>query len=287
MNDTMITLDLPPVGIRIIGDRDSGYDHVERFRGVSYCQAVLKATFGREVVLEPGSIQVCQWAPVVLGHKEPENEFEKSINRRFPVGTGSFYLAPIAHFNEERRPDVVVIRARPGELRAIVQLLGYGSFIPYGNYNRDETALAVIAEGPKKGFSQWAIRNVNRWLNWMNGFALWQKTTTFLFRSTVITWLLDRFITKHMANMSVCRNSTLIPRQTGRANISHFCTGGIAWGKNFPDFLTSGFPYEIFRRIEPHLSFPGSREHDNTSAESKRLMEKMLNNASKIKGCVS
>jgi hypothetical protein len=121
----------------------------------------------------------------------------------------------------------------------------------------------------------------------MNGFTLWQKTTTFLFRSTIVTRLFDRFITKFMANMSVCRNSTLIPIQTGRANISFFCTGGIAWGKNFPDFLTSGFPYEIFRRIEPHLCYPGGREHDNTSADSERLMKKMLNNASRIKGCVS
>ncbi len=287
MNETMITLDIPPVGVKIIREGDAGYDRIERFKGVSYCQAVLKATFGKEVLVPPGSIQVCQWAPVVLGHKEAENEFEKTINKRFPVGTGLFYLAPITQFKGRRFPDVVVIRARPGELRAIADLLGYDSFIPYKNYHRDETALAVLAEGPRKGFSQWAINNVNRWLGWMNGFALWQKTTTLLFRSTIVTRLFDRFITKYMANMSVCRNSTLIPFQTGKANISFFCTGGIAWGKNFPDFLTSGFPYELYKRIAHRLSFPGSPASDNTSEASKRLLEKMLSNASRIKGCVS
>jgi hypothetical protein len=287
MNDTVITLDLPPVGIKIVNDENGKYERIERFRGVSYCQAVLKATFGKEILLEPGSIQVCQWAPVVLGHKEAENEFERSINRRFPVGTGPFYLAPVAHFTDNRPPDVVVIRARIEDLRAIAELLGYDSFIPYADYGRDETALAMLAEGPKKGFSPWATRNVNRWLNWMNGFAFWQKTTTFLFRSTLITRLFDRFITKYMANMSICRNSTLIPFLTGRANISFFCTGGIAWGKNFPDFLTSGFPYEIYKRIEHHLSFPGSPEMDNASAASQKLMKKMQNNASRIKGCTS
>lgn len=282
---TAIVLDLPPVGIRIVREGDAVPEGAERFRGVSYCQAVLRATFGKEVLVLSDSIQVCQWAPVVLGFKEPENEFEKSIDIRFPAGTDSLYLAPITKFAGRRKPDVVVIRADAETYRTILTALGFESFIHYKDYGRDATALATFAEGPGRGFSAWAIRNGNRWLHWMNRFAWWQRTTTLLFRSTVITRIFDRFITRFMANMSICRNSTVIPLRTGLANISFFCTGGVAWGKNPSDFMTSGFPYGIYERLAPLLRYPGLPGYD-APEESALLMKRMRENASKIQGCV-
>jgi hypothetical protein len=49
--------------------------------------------------------------------------------------------------------------------------------------------------------------------------------------------------------MSVCRNSTIIPLLAGQANVSHYCTGGITWGRNSPDHLTSGWPFPLFARL--------------------------------------
>jgi hypothetical protein len=57
--------------------------------------------------------------------------------------------------------------------------------------------------------------------------------------------------------MSVCRNSTVIPFLEDAGNISFFCTGGIAWGCNPPDFLTSGFPYGMIEKVIDRLDFPG------------------------------
>jgi len=86
MKQAAITLELPPVGVKILEKPDPARAAVPRFKGVSYCQAVLRATFGHELVVEPSSIVTCQWVPVVLGFKERENEFEKSINIGLPAG---------------------------------------------------------------------------------------------------------------------------------------------------------------------------------------------------------
>jgi hypothetical protein len=49
--------------------------------------------------------------------------------------------------------------------------------------------------------------------------------------------------------MSVCRNSTVIPLLTGRVNVSFFCSGGITWGRNQPDHLTSGWPWAVYAAL--------------------------------------
>jgi uncharacterized protein (DUF169 family) len=263
-----IPLELPPIGIKFLNNEQPGFSGIPRFTGISYCQAILQSTRGRELIIDSASIQVCQWSPVVLGLKEPENEFEKTIPKRLPDGIGAVLSAPIDTFKDHLSPDIVIIRARVDTFRAIIDLLGYDQFIAYSSYGKDETALSLFAEGPGKGFRQWAIININRWLYWMNQFVWWQKLTTILFRSTTITSLFDRLITKYMANMSLCRNSTVIPYQSGRVNISFFCTGAISWGKNSPDFMTSGFPYELYKKIEGHLFFPGSTGYSHESAIS-------------------
>ena len=53
-------------------------------------------------------------------------------------------------------------------------------------------------------------------------------------------------ISRAMADMSVCRNSTVIPLLSGQVNVSFFCTGGITWGRNHPQYLTSGWPWPAF-----------------------------------------
>lgn len=271
-----IILDLPPVAVKFLGGKEKGLDKVRRFKGVSYCQAVLWATFGDELIVDPSSIQTCQWAPVVLGFKTAENEFEKSINRTLPAGAGPVYLARVDTCRKRFEPDVVLVRAPKTVFYTLIEALGDDAFISCREHRLDETALSVFAGGPLKGFSRWAVRNINRWLYWMNGFAWWQKVTTFLFRSTVITSVFDRFITRYMANMSMCRNSTVLPFQTGRANISFFCTGGVAWGKNPYDFMTSGFPVAVFKKIEGRLRYPGHPGYGHESPGAAELRERML-----------
>jgi len=61
--------------------------------------------------------------------------------------------------------------------------------------------------------------------------------TDIVIRTGVEAW------TRTLADMSVCRNSTVVPLLVGRVNVSFFCTGGITWGRNDPDHLTSGWPW--------------------------------------------
>jgi hypothetical protein len=281
-----ISLDLPPVGIKILTNEETGLAGIPRFTGISYCQAIQQSTLGRALIIDSDSIQVCQWSPVVLGLKSAGNEFEKTIHKRLPAGISSFLSAPIGQFNEHQRPDIVIIRAQADTFRAIIDLLGYDLFIPYSGYGLDETALSIFAEGPLKGFRRWATKNINRWLYWMNQFSWWQMLTTFLFRSTTITRLFDCFITKYMANMSLCRNSTVIPYLSSRVNISFFCTGAIAWGKNSPDFLTSGFPYKIYKKIKDRLLFPEYPDHGTESTVSDNIKKKRFRKTTITMGAV-
>jgi hypothetical protein len=100
------------------------------------------------------------------------------------------------------------------------------------------------------------IGAVNRVLAALARFAPWQALTRWLFRSGLVTAGFDVLISRTLADMSVCRNSTVIPLLTGRANVSFFCTGGITWGRNDPHWVTSGWAWDDFRRVCQSANMP-------------------------------
>lgn len=272
----MIKLELPPVGIKILPDIMVGFDEVAVFQGVSYCEAIFRATFGQALLVKPDSIKVCQWVPIVLGFKSAANTFEHTIQPHLPRGTAGIYLAPLHLFRKDLKPDVVILRTRPENFRAMIDLLGWESFIDPSPYRQDVTALHTFQERPPRGFSAWAIRNVNAWLSSWNRFAAWQRFTSLIFRSTLVTRLFDRFITVFMANMSMCRNSLVIPFQAEKINISYFCTGGIAWGKNLAENMTAGCPWRLFQRLLPQLDYPGRAPNDKRLKELAKVKDKLM-----------
>jgi hypothetical protein len=83
---------------------------------------------------------------------------------------------------------------------------------------------------------------VNRPLAALARLRWWQGLTHWLFRSRLVTIGFDAVISRTLADMSICRNSTAVPLLTGKANVSFFCTGGVTWGGNDPGRLTSGWP---------------------------------------------
>ena len=275
-----IRLDLPPVGVKILSKTESDLSDVDTFHGISYCNALFRATFGEEILLRPDSVNVCQWAPVVLGFKNPENDFEKSITEHLSPVTPGIYMAPLHLFRKGIKPDVVIIRTDLDNYRYIIDSLGWDNFIDHENYSLDLTALDTFKNRPPVGVSAWMIKNTNRLLHYLNRFGWWQWFIAYAFKSTLLTKFFDKFITRFMANMSMCRNSTVIPFQKGKANVSYFCTGGIAWGKNKPDNMTSGYPYGIYQKLAPLLDYPG-KDVENTRFNE---LEKEKKKLQKIKG---
>ncbi len=275
--NSTITLELPPVGIKVLSETLQGYEAVEEYKGISYCQAIFHATFGQELILKTGSIQVCQWSPIVLGLKEPENAFEQSIDIHLQTNTAGIYIAPVFYFTKTH-PDIVIIRTTSGKMKEIITTLGPDTFIPFAEYKTDQTALHTLTGGNNRTVSLWLIQNVNSLLNFLNRYTSWRKITSFLFRSTTVTRTFDAFISRFMANMSMCRNSTVIPLQTDKANISYFCTGGIAWGMNYAKNMTSGYPWHVFQKLEAFLDYPGKISDDPSldklQSERDRLLSK-------------
>ena len=282
--DHFMKLELPPVGIKLLDDiMLEEFKDITLFSGVSYCQAVFGATFGMELLLKASSIRVCKWSPVVLGFRHAENDFERSVSIHIEPYTHGVYMAPLHLFRKGVTPDGVIIRTNPDHYRKIIDLLGWDSFIDPASYKPDQTALNTFKMNPPTGLSAISIKYVNRLLSMLNRFTLWHRFTTFLFKSDFVTKIFDKFITRYMANMSMCRNSFVIPWQQGKANISYFCTGGVAWGKNEPDDMTSGYPYKTFLRLDPYLDYPGKFPEDQRLKRLDKIRKRLLE-AAKAKG---
>lgn len=280
-----IEIDLPPVGVKFLEDTVAGYEDITRFKGVSYCQAVFGATFGMELLVVPESIQICQWVPIVMGFKEAENEFERSITGHLLYPTAGIYIAPLFLFRDDVTPDAVLIRTDPDNYWEIIDHLGWNSFIDPEGRGLDMTGLATFQKSPPTGFSKWAVKNINRMLDILNNYRLWEIFTRIAFRSTFITKVFDKFITRYMANMSMCRNSSVTPFLTKKANISYFCTGGVAWGKNNSRHMTSGYPYDTFQRLDAILDYPGKRKNDPRLDRLEKKKSELLERAKRTPGC--
>jgi hypothetical protein len=191
----------------------------------------------------PGSIKVCGWAPVVLGLKAPEGRFEESLAPRLEHPVAALLLAPLVNFPGE--PDVVVARESREVLAHRVARAG-SEHLWQGHGGRlDRSALATFASrrfSPRRAL----IDTVNGALALLARSQRWQALTRRLFRNRRMTIAFEILILRALANMSVCRNSSAIPLLTGRANVSFFCTGGITWGRNRANHLTSGWPNELW-----------------------------------------
>jgi uncharacterized protein (DUF169 family) len=200
----------------------------------------------------------------MLGLKEPRGRFEESLVPRLAFPVAGLLLAPLARFSGE--PDVIVVRARPEMLREMIHVAGavegdgLSPLLWEDHAGRlDRSALPLLTGGrttPRQGL----IGVVNRVLASLARLGPWQALTQRLFRSSLVTAGFDALISRTLADMSVCRNSTVIPLLAGRVNVSFFCTGGITWGRNPPDHLTSGWPWPLFQRLHPPL-IPGET-HD-------------------------
>jgi uncharacterized protein (DUF169 family) len=243
-----------PVGVRVLASAQEA-DGVPVYHGVSYCDAVREAGEGAMLRVMPGSIKVCGWAPVVLGLKKPDSRFEEGLVPRLPFPVTGLLLARLEGFPGE--PDVVVVRARPEVLQDMVQHLpDRHAPGPHGVECReqlwdgheghlDRSAIpALIAQ--RSPARRALIGSTNRALAALARSRRWQALTHWLFRSHLVTVGFDALISRTLADMSVCRNSTAIPLLTGQTNLSFFCTGGITWGHNDPGHLTSGWPWANF-----------------------------------------
>jgi uncharacterized protein (DUF169 family) len=232
-------LSLPaPVGVQVL-NAPRQHSDIPEYDGVSYCDAVRRAGGGEALRVTPGSIEVCRWAPVVLGLKAPEGRFEESLMPRLDYPVAGLLLAPLDAF--PGNPQVVIVRASRETLEHMILLVGQDQLWKGASATVDRSAVSLFTGGQHHGRHQ-LVSAINRPLAALASSERWQALTHRIFQSRRATAAFEAIISRTLADMSVCRNSTVIPLTTGQANISHFCTGGITWGRNRPDHLTSGWP---------------------------------------------
>ena len=238
------TWDPSPVGVRRLAGPDDAAE-VARFVGISYCDAVRQAGEGKMLRVVPGSIGVCHWAPVVLGHKEPGDGFEAGLEPRLEAPAEGLLLAPLDQFPGE--PEVVIVRTGREQLVKLMAALQPGDLWQGHEGELDLSALPALREGQHR-LRQGLVTGVNRLLAWLARFRWWRRLTHRLFRSRTLTRAFEAVISRLLVDMSVCRNSTVVPMLSGQVNASFFCTGGITWGLNRAEQMTSGWPWALFEK---------------------------------------
>jgi len=248
-----IVLELPIVGVRIQKDSLEGCD-APVYSGVSWCDAVRLATFGEELVVEPGSIDICKWSPVILGLKQPGTAFEKSLEPRLETRVAGVYVAPLWRFGD-LAPDAVIVRGRPGQLRELAARLGPAALTETYSDRIGWSATGVGERGPSARVM--LSRTSNRALAYMRRSRHFDEAVKFAFRSDKVNYVFERVAKNAVADMSVCRNSVVVPYLEDAGNISYFCTGGVTWGGNSPAHMTSGFPGRMLDAILAEVEFPG------------------------------
>ncbi len=255
-SNEMIKPGFPPVGARII--KQEGLNQARAltvpFKGISYCRAVMEAGQGQRLLIGPGCIEVCRWSPAVLGLKTPESAFEKELEPRLPLEVKAIVLSRLDDWPPKiGDPEVVIIRGDHKAMKGLLSVAGPESVF-HGSSGVDKTAVPLLTGETGHPLKSAMVSIVNRGLDLLNRFPWWTEFTVWAFRRESTSRALNFLLDRTMANMSVCRNSTVIPLLTGMANVSHFCTGGITWGRNPPHFLTCGVPYGMYRELEDKIA---------------------------------
>lgn len=250
-----VKLDLPIIGVSLYRETGNGYPVGSAvYHGVSYCDAARRATYGEDLVVAPGSVEVCKWAPPVLGLKSAEGDFEKSLEPRMDGRVTGYRIAPLGRFTDGEPPDVVILRGPPAKVLTLIDLLGRDCFACEYEGHIGRTALGTVEGG--RGFTSRLVNLTNRALAWLRGMRWFDAFTRRAFKSELVTRAFERVIRSTVADMSMCRNSTVIPYLTGRGNVSFFCAGGVTWGDNSPSNVVCGLPFTLFEKVEKLLEAP-------------------------------
>ncbi len=239
--------EIPPLGVRFLRGDEESVPQFEEYRGVSYCDAVRLATSGKTVLLKPDSIEVCKWVPVVLGFKKPENNFEKGIHPRLDYPGRSVLIAPLSSFSKTTPPDVVIFRGSPESLKELISRIGEDALI--SKYRGDISISALAPSGLDYSRRAGFINAINRVLSRLGRIKFFDRFIKFAFKSLFITSTFEKMIKKTLADMSICRNSTVIPFLERGANVSFFCPGGVTWGGNTSNHMTCGFPFYVVEAL--------------------------------------
>lgn len=260
-----------PVGIKLDPSGLNEYPDLgySLYSGPAYCDAVSRASRGEKLFITAGSIYRCRWAPAVLGLKEPENSFEKGLVPSLEA-MKAIYVFPLGQGDEEIiTPDLVIIRDGPGMIKRIFEELADSRLAGFCAHRFDMSALAII-NSEKAGLRASAVKSFNRLVYRLKNYRWFKKTAEKALDYPAASWLFDKIIALLLVDMSVCRNSTVIPALDGGANCSYFCSGAIFWGGNDPAHLTAGIPYQLFCRLDEKLSLTGKCKNNGEIVEQEK-----------------
>ncbi len=237
-----------PAGIKFYKNGES-LPQAELFHGISYCECVHKATTGSGTpyLLKAESIENCHWSPIVLGFRESDCTLDLKVGYNMN-NIQALLIAPLPHYTTYGlTPDTVLVRSIPSEIAKLVK----GSAredVAWNLAGKLDSSALEIFDSETDASEKSRVMLVNKTLARLNKYSEWRKFTKWVFSNDATTYVFDLLLDRFLANMSMCRNTTVIPLVTGDINVSYFCTGGVAWGGNRPEHVTCGMPWAIAQK---------------------------------------
>jgi len=244
-----IKLPLPPIGAKVFATAPAWAGEIEPRPQVSFCEAVSAAATHGEIWVAPNTLSTCHWSPIVLGFEKPQTAFQTSLEPTLPYPTAGVLLAPVDRFRAGVTPDVVIVRAGAETLREMAERVGW-EHAAWEHVEEKRIAKSALRElhDAGGGWRTTFSRVFNRSLAALEKAPGWKPLTLFVFKNRRASGAFEEFIKRALASMSLCRNSLVIPCQTGKFNVSNFCAGGMTWGGNYPFHMTSGWPWALWKK---------------------------------------
>lgn len=232
------------------------WKNISRYQGPSFCAAIHELDLqNKPFILTSDSIRVCKWSPIVLGFKFPQNLFERSLDPCLKYPIQRILIGPLSFFQENRlNPVIVLIRGTPLVHQQILKTLGIHHYLSITSSLLHLSAVQFF-KGRISILKITFLQLLNTCVSFIQKYPILEQVTYQLFQSTIVSFIVDFFLIRMASDMSMCRNSTVVPYTTGKGNISFFCIGGITWGKNNPREMTSGYPYELFEKVANNYMF--------------------------------
>jgi hypothetical protein len=261
---------LTPFGVKILHKEDFPLDFgpIKTPDIRSFCDSLRligKEEYSNGILITADKIKSCRWCPALLGLKKPEHKLESKHSPRIEEKVEGIFVYNMSNNIENqvlKNPDVVIFISSRDDMEFIINKVGIENFTTDYLHDLKASALSLFLENEQvtnrtKRKRKQKTRSL-KFMNWV--FA--SKLISNKLMTKFITWLLkhygastvmDPVLGKTMVMLASCRNATIIPYLSQKANVSYLDAGTIGWGEFPHKNMIMGLPGELYKQVANDL----------------------------------
>jgi len=261
---------LSPFGVKILHNEDFPLDFgpIKTPEIRSFCDSLRligKEEYSNGILITADKIKSCRWCPAMLGLKKPEHKVESKHSPRIEESVEGIYVYNMNNHIESKiltNPDVVIFISSRDNMEFIINKLGIENFTTDYLQDLGVSAFSLFLENEQvttrtKRKRKQKTRSL-KFMNWLFSSKLMSNKIMLKF----ITWLLkhygaasvmDPMLGKTMVMLATCRNATVIPYLSQKANVSYLDAGTIGWGEFPRKNMIIGIPGTLYSQVANDL----------------------------------